>query len=72
MEDNTIQFIKHITKEVDFNTLQKMKFIYSALQDGWSVKKIACKYIFTKKHENDTQIFEEDYIKTFVIQHTSI
>lgn len=72
MEENAIQFIKQITRDVDFNTLQKMKFIYSALQDGWTVKKIAYKYIFTKKHENDNQIFEEDYIKTFITQHTSI
>jgi len=49
-----------------------MKFIYSALQDGWSVTKIARKYVFTKKHENDKQIFEEDYIKTFITHHTSI
>jgi hypothetical protein len=72
MEDNTIQLIRHITQDIDFNTLQRMKFIYSALQDGWSVKKIACKYIFTKKHENDNKIMEEDYIKSFITQHTSI
>lgn len=72
MEDNTIQIIRQITQDIDFNTLQQMKFIYSALQDGWSVKKIACKYIFTKKHENDHQILEEDYIKSFINQHTSI
>ena len=72
MEDNTIQLIRHITQDIDFNTLQKMKFVYSALQDGWSVTKIARKYVFTKKHENDKQIFEEDYIKTFITHHTSI
>ena len=46
---------------------QKMVFIMNALNDGWSVKKNQDKYIFTKKHENKIEIFQEDYLATFIV-----
>ena len=46
--------------------LQKMLFLYNALQDGWCVKKSKESYIFTKKHENKQQVFEESYLLDFM------
>jgi hypothetical protein len=46
--------------------LQKMLFLYNALQDGWCVKKLKESYIFTKKHENKQQVFEESYLLDFM------
>tara|TARA_B100000073_G_scaffold238178_1_gene199369 strand:- start:233 stop:415 length:183 start_codon:yes stop_codon:yes gene_type:complete len=44
-----------------------MIFISNALEQGWTVKKHSSdSYIFTKKHENRQEIFEENYLETFV------
>ena len=59
------------TKKIDFITLQKMVFIYNALEKGWSVKKTNDSFIFTKKHENRREIFQENYLETFVASNFS-
>jgi len=43
-----------------------MTFIINALNTGWSVKKVDDTYVFTKKHENKKEIFQETYLETFV------
>lgn len=53
---------------VDKLQLQKMLFIMNALDDGWSVKKSQDKYIFSKKHENKIEVFQEEYLATFILQ----
>ena len=45
------------SNQIDYLTLQKMAFLYNALQDGWSICKNKEKYIFTKKHENNKEVF---------------
>lgn len=51
--------------------LKKMIFIQNALEKGWSIKKSNDSYIFTKKHENRREIFQEDYLETFLISNFS-
>lgn len=51
---------------------QKMVFIMNALNDGWSVKKTQDTYIFKKKHENKVEIFQEDYLATFIVNNMSL
>ena len=46
---------------------RKMIFIMNALNDGWSVKKSDNKYIFSKKHENKVEIFQEEYLAKFIV-----
>jgi len=53
---------------VDNLHLQKMIFVMNALNDGWSVKKSQDKYIFSKKHENKVEVFQEEYLATFILQ----
>jgi hypothetical protein len=50
----------------DFVRLQKMSFIYNAIQDGWNVKKVRGKYIFTKKHHSKKEYFYDTYLKEFI------
>ena len=45
---------------------QKMKLIYNALEEGWSIKKKETSYIFTKKHENKKEIIEDSYLLKFM------
>jgi len=46
--------------------IQKMVFIINALEKGWAIKKINDSYIFTKKHEGKREVFQENYLETFV------
>ena len=50
---------------------KKMVFIQNALEQGWSVKKSQDSYIFTKKHENRREIFQENYLETFLVSNFS-
>ena len=61
----TIEYPKNIT--MNKNTFQKMMFISNALEQGWSVKKLNDTFIFTKKHENKREIFQEDYLERFIL-----
>ena len=45
---------------------QKMIFIMNALEKGWAIKKAQESYIFTKKHENKKEIFQENYLEEFI------
>ena len=51
--------------------VQKMMFIMNALAKGWTVKKSKDSYIFTKKHENKKEIFQENYLETFIASNFS-
>jgi|UniRef100_A0A6C0JK90 hypothetical protein len=50
---------------------RKLLFIANALDRGWSVKKSKDSYIFTKKHENRREIFQENYLEDFLISNFS-
>jgi hypothetical protein len=46
----------------------KMLFIMNALDNGWTVKKKNDSFVFTKKHENQKEIFQENYLEEFIRQ----
>lgn len=50
----------------DMVHIKKMAFIWNALENGWSVKKIDDKFIFTKKHENRKEVLKDDYLLDFL------
>ena len=52
-------------------SLRKMLFIMNALDKGWSIKKSNDSYIFTKKHENRREIFQENYLEDFLFSNFS-
>lgn len=51
---------------VDLIQLQKMAFIYNALETGWTVKKIDNQYIFYKKHEGKKEVYLDTYLQNFI------
>jgi hypothetical protein len=51
---------------IDNVKFHKMMFLFNAINDGWTVKKKNNSYIFKKKHENKKEIFEENYLHTFM------
>ncbi len=58
--------------QIDYLTLQKMAFLFNALEDGWQIKKNKEKYIFTKRHENKKEIFSESYLTRFIEKNFNI
>lgn len=60
-------FINH-NKNININylTLQKMTFLYNALEDGWEIKKNNNKYIFVKKHEGKKEVFTDNFLRRFI------
>jgi hypothetical protein len=58
--------------QIDYLTLQKMAFLFNALDDGWQIKKNKEKYIFTKRHENKKEIFSDSYLTRFIEKNFNI
>jgi hypothetical protein len=52
---------------MDRKEFQKLMFLSNALEQGWTIKKHNDTYIFTKKHENRREIFQEDYLEKFIL-----
>jgi hypothetical protein len=67
MSDTSILLETPDNIKISKKQYQKIIFINNALDDGWSIKKMNEKYIFTKKHENRREIFQEDYLENFII-----
>ena len=58
-----------ITQNIDYVLLQKMGFLYNALEDGWCIKKRDDKYIFYKNHNNQKEIYLDNYLKISCINY---
>jgi hypothetical protein len=56
----------HENLNLDFIKIQKMAFIYNAIESGWNVKKNDDKYIFSKKHEGKKEVYLESYLRKFI------
>ena len=57
--------------KIEKPVFQKMMFLTNALEEGWSIRKSNDSYIFTKKHENKREIFQEDYLDPFLLTNSS-
>lgn len=57
-----------IPDKLDINNimLQKMIFIYNAIENGWGVKKMSDKYIFTKNHKQQKEVYLDSYLREFL------
>jgi hypothetical protein len=68
---NSSDTMKHLEMneniKMDRKDFQKLMFLNNALNDGWTIKKSAENYIFTKKHENKREIFQENYLENFIV-----
>ena len=53
-------------KEINNLVLQKMAFIYNALENGWDIKKTGDKYIFLKNHEGKKEVYLDSYLREFL------
>ena len=53
-------------KGLDDQMVNKMIFLYNAVDKGWTVHKKGDKYIFVKKHEGKREIFQDSFLERFV------
>ena len=53
-------------KGLDEQTVNKMIFLYNAVDSGWTVNRKGDKYIFVKKHEGKREIFQDSFLERFV------
>lgn len=58
--------------QIDPLKLQKMAFVYNAIEDGWHVRKKGECYIFSKNHEGKKEIFLDSYLQHFVSEKMNI
>ena len=62
------------TPDVNINIvqLQKMAFLFNALESGWTIKKKGNCYIFSKNHEGKKEIYLDSYLKRFMEQNLDL
>ena len=65
MSENTL-FININETNYNEKQLKIMIFVMNALEKGWSVKKKNDDFIFTKKHENKKEVFEQTFLENFI------
>jgi hypothetical protein len=65
-ETSNISVVLQPFIEMEAKQYHKIMFIQNALNDGWTIKKRQNSYIFTKKHENLREVFQESYLEKFI------
>ncbi len=58
--------------QIDCITLQKMAFVYNAVQSGWSVRKKDGAYVFSRRHRGDKEIYLDSFLKRFIEENLDI
>jgi hypothetical protein len=58
--------------KINYLTIQKMAFLYNALEEGWKISKENDKYIFVKKHQDKKEVFLDSYLQKFLNENMDI
>ena len=66
MESQDIYINTNNELEIDTIKLQKMAFIYNAVESGWKIHKQNNSYVFSKNHEGKKEIYLDNYLKKFL------
>ncbi len=57
---------------IDLLKIQKMIFLYNALEEGWTIQKKEQFYVFNKKHHGVKDVYLDTYIDTFIRNNMSV
>jgi len=63
---------KILTHHICPKTFQIMAFIFNSVEEGWTIRKKEGTFIFSKKHEGKKEIYEEEYLNTFLRSNLNI
>ena len=64
-----IDLLKDLDNEnykMDAIKFQKMMLLFNSIEQGWSVKKKGCSYVFSKNHEGKKEVVEDSYLLKFL------
>ena len=57
---------KILNHDICPKTFQIMAFIFNSVEEGWTIQKKEGTFIFSKKHEGKKEMYEEEYLNTFL------
>lgn len=72
MTDIEIKIGSKNSLETNNSNIEKMGFLFNALNNGWTIQKKKDSYIFTKKHEGKKEVYKEEYLTDFVKHNADI
>jgi hypothetical protein len=52
--------------------LQKMAFLFNALENGWTIKKKENCYVFSKNHNGQKEVYLDSYLKRFMLSNLDL
>lgn len=61
-----------INENINIDKLKVMIFVYNALENGWNIRKNGMSYIFSKKHNGQKEVFNNNYLSTFIEENSNI
>jgi hypothetical protein len=63
---NSLKDLEKENIKVDAIKFQKMLLLFNSIEQGWTIKKRADSYVFTKSHEGKKEVFEDSYLLKFM------
>jgi hypothetical protein len=63
---DSLKDLENENVKVDVIKFQKMMLLFNSIEQGWSVKKRDCSYVFSKPHENKKEVLEDSYLLKFM------
>jgi len=57
---------------VDLIQLQKMAFLFNALENGWTIRKENNYYVFKKNHEGKKEVYLDKYLQQFLCKNLDL
>ena len=67
MDINNISINCNEKISIDYVKLQKMAFLYNALENGWTITKNENNYyVLKKKHEGKKEVYLDSYLHRFM------
>jgi len=67
MDINNISINCNEKISIDYVKLQKMAFLYNALENGWTITKNEKNYyVLKKKHEGKKEVYLDSYLHRFM------
>ena len=61
-----------INIDITQKKLKELIFISNALENGWTIKKRNNLYVFSKKHNNKKEVYDNQYLQEFISDNSII